>query len=80
MEHKESYFWFLRLSGVAIATSLSRSTQDFLKLLIHMFPYNEVLKVFKSNLISEKALQNTSKYHISGISVKGFGSLQASEI
>ena len=48
MEHQESYFWFLRLSGVAIATSLSGSTRDFLKLSFHMFPYKEILKVFKS--------------------------------
>ena len=47
---KESYFWFPRLSGVTIATSLSGSTRDFLKLSFHMFPYNEILKVFKSNI------------------------------
>ena len=45
---KKSYFWFPRLSGVTIATSLSGSTQDFLKLSFRMFPYNEILKVFKS--------------------------------
>ena len=47
---KKSYFWFPRLSGVTIATSLSRSIQDFLKLSFHMFPYNEILKVFKSKI------------------------------
>ena len=47
---KKSYFWFPRLSGVTIATSLSESTRDFLKLSFRMFPYNEILKVFKSNI------------------------------
>ena len=47
---KKSYFWFPWLSGVSIATSLSRSTRDFLKLSFHMFPYNEILKVFKSKI------------------------------
>ena len=47
---KESYFWFPRLSDVTIATSLSGSTQDFLKLSFHKFPYNEILKVFKSKI------------------------------
>ena len=47
---KKSYFWFLRLSGVTMATSLSGSTQHFLKLLFHMFPYNEILKNFKSKI------------------------------
>ena len=46
---KESYFWFPRLSGVTIATSLSGSTRDFLKLSFHMFSDNESLKIFKSN-------------------------------
>ena len=31
---KKSYLWFPRLSGVTIGTSLSESTQDFLKLLL----------------------------------------------
>ena len=49
------------LSGVTIAMSLSGSTQDFLKLSFHMFPYNEILKVskVKSELIFEKI---TPKY------------------
>ena len=47
---KKSYFWFPRLSGVVIATSLSRITRDFLKLSFHMFLYNEILKVFKSKI------------------------------
>ena len=39
------------LSGVTIVTSLSESTQDFLKLSFHMFPlYNEIFKVFKNNI------------------------------
>ena len=42
---QKSYFWFLRLSGVTIETSLSGGTRDFLKLSFHMFPYNEYLKV-----------------------------------
>ena len=45
---KIRYFWFLRLPGVTIATSLSGSTRDFLKLSFHMFLYNKILKVFKS--------------------------------
>ena len=44
----KSYFWFPRLSGVTIATSFSGSTLDFLKVSFHMFPYNEILKVFTS--------------------------------
>ena len=40
----------LRLSGVTIATSLSGSTPDFLKISFHMFAYNENLKVFKSKI------------------------------
>ena len=47
---KKSYFWLTRLSGVTIATSLSGSTRDFLKLSFHMFPYNRTLKVFKGKL------------------------------
>ena len=47
---KKSYFWFPRLSGVTIATSLSGSTQDFLKLPFHMFPYNEISKIFKGKI------------------------------
>ena len=50
MEHQKSNFWFLRLSGVTIETSLSGSTRDFLKLSFHMFPFNEILKVFKSKI------------------------------
>ena len=50
MEHQKSYFWFPRLSGVTIAMSLSGSTLDFLKLSFHMFPYDEILKVFKSKI------------------------------
>ena len=41
MEQKK-YFWFLRLSGVTIATILSESTEDFLNLSFHMFPYKEI--------------------------------------
>ena len=47
---KTSYFWFPRLCSVAITTSLSGGTRDFLKLLFHMFLYNEILKVFKSKI------------------------------
>ena len=47
MEHQKSYSWFPNLSDVNIAMSLSRSTRDFLKLLFHMFPYSEILKVLK---------------------------------
>ena len=47
---KKSYFWFPGLSGVTMATSLSRGTRDFLKLSFHIFPYNEILKVFKSKV------------------------------
>ena len=52
---KKSYFWFLRLFGVTIATSSSGSARDFLKLSFHTFPYNEIFKVSKvtSNLIFE---------------------------
>ena len=47
---KRSYFWFLRLSNVTMATSLSEGTRDFMKLSFHMFPYNEIYKVFKSKI------------------------------
>ena len=47
---KKNYFWFFRLSGVTIATNLSGNTRDFLKLSFHMFPYNEILKFFKSKI------------------------------
>ena len=47
---KKSYFWFPRLSGVTIATSLSGSTLDFLKLSFDMSPNNGILKVFKSKI------------------------------
>ena len=43
---EKSCFWFPRLSGVTMATSLSGGTRDFLKLSFHMFPYNEILQVF----------------------------------
>ena len=47
---KKRYFWFPRLSSITRATSLSGGTRDFLKLSFHMFPYNEILKVFKSKI------------------------------
>ena len=47
---KKSYFWFCMLSVFTMATSLSGGTRDFLKLSFHMFPYNEILKVFKSKI------------------------------
>ena len=47
---ERSYFWFPRLSGVIIATSLSKSTRDFLKLSFHMFLHNKILKVFKNKI------------------------------
>ena len=74
---RKSYFWFPRLSGVTMATSLSVSTRDFLKLSFNMFPYNEILKVSKVNseLIFEEASQNTSKYQIPRKS-QGFGSYE----
>ena len=50
MEHKKEFFLVPGLFGVTIATSLSGSTRDFLKLSFHMFPYNEILKVFKSKI------------------------------
>ena len=34
---KKSYFWFPGLSGVTIATSLSKSTRDFLKLSFRLY-------------------------------------------
>ena len=47
---KKSNFWFIGLSSVTMATSLSGGTRDFLKLSFHMFPYNEILKAFKSKI------------------------------
>ena len=53
-------FLLLRLSGVTIATSLLRSTQDYLKLLFHMFPvitkFSKFSKV-NSGLISKTSTQ-----------------------
>ena len=66
-----------------MATSLSGGTRDFLKLSFYMFPYNEILIVFKkvkSELICE---ESTSKYpqipNFSGIS-QGVWELRAFEI
>ena len=66
------------LFGVTMATSLSGDTRDFLKLLFHMFPDNEILKVLKSKLSAhlKKAPRNTFKYQISVKSVTGFGSYE----
>ena len=47
---QKSYFLLLRLSGLTMATSFSGSIPDFLKLSFHVFPYNEILKLFKSRL------------------------------
>ena len=58
MEHQKKLFLVPGLSGVTIATSLSGSTREFLKLSFHMFPYNEILKVLKakSDLIFETSI------------------------
>ena len=50
MEHQKSYFWLPRLSGVTMATSLSGSIRDFLKLSLNVLPYNEILKAFRSRI------------------------------
>ena len=50
MDHQNIYFKFPRVSGVTIATNLLRSTRDFLELSFHMFPYNEILKVFEGKI------------------------------
>ena len=34
------------MSGLTIATSLLRTTRDFLNLSFHMFPYSEVSKLY----------------------------------
>ena len=47
---KKIYFWSPGLSRVTIATSLSRSSRDFLKLSFHVFPYNGILKVLESKI------------------------------
>ena len=52
---KKSYFWFPRLSSVIMATSLSGGGgggySRFSEVIIpDMFPYNEILKVFKSKI------------------------------
>ena len=44
------FFWFPRLSGVTMGTSLSGNTRDFLKLSFYMLPYSKILKVFKSKI------------------------------
>ena len=61
---EKRYFLFPRLSSVTIATSLPGSSQDFLKLSFHMFPYNEILKVFESKIWNKypKTPLNT-KFH-----------------
>ena len=70
---KKVIFSSLGYPVLPMATSLTGSTQDFLKLSLHMFPYNEILKVFesKSELIFEIG---TSKYQIWAKSVRGFES------
>ena len=76
---KKSYFWFPRLSSVTKATSLSGGTRDFLKLSFHMFPYNEILKVFKCKIwddIWRKHLKIPPNYQVSTKSVRGFGSYE----
>ena len=50
-EASRDYFWFPRMSGVTIATSLLRSARDFGNLSFHMFPHNEILKVFKCKIL-----------------------------
>ena len=50
IEHRKEFLLLPRLSGVTIATSLLGSTRDFLKLLFHMFLYNEISKVLKSKI------------------------------
>ena len=75
MEHQKSYFWFPRLSGVTIATSLSGSTRDFLKSSFNMFPYNEILKVFKSKVLLDIQIEHPKiplNTKISAKSVRGF--------
>ena len=70
------------LSGVTIATSLSGSTQDFLKLLFHIFPYKEFLKFSKvtSDLIFEISIIRYLKIpNFSQIS-EGVWELRESEI
>ena len=43
---QKSFFWFQHYHG----NEFVRGTRDFLKLSFHMFPYNEILKVFKSKI------------------------------
>ena len=76
---KKSYFCFPRLYGVTIAMSLSGSTRDFLKLPFHMFPYIEILKVFKSKIwlyIWNKQPKILWKCQMSVKRVKRFGSYE----
>ena len=47
---KKVIFGFLSNPGVTIVASLSGSTLDFLKLSFNIFPYSEILKVFKSKI------------------------------
>ena len=70
------------LSGVTIAMSLSGSTQDFLKLSFHMFPYNKIFKVFKvtSDLIFEISTQRYLKIPNFRQISEGIRELRASEI
>ena len=55
MGHQTNLFWLPTMSGVTTATSMLRSTQGFMNLLFHMFPYNEIFKfsTVKSDLIFE---------------------------
>ena len=46
---KRVIFGSLGYPALPWKTSLSEGTRDFLKLSFHMFPYNEILKVFKNN-------------------------------
>ena len=47
---KKVIFGFLGYPVLPYTMSLSGSTRDFLKLSFHMFPYNEILNVFKSKI------------------------------
>ena len=75
---KKSYFWFPRLSGVTMATSLSVMLEIFWSYHFIYFFITKFLKFskVKSELIFEKAPQNTSKYQISAKSVRVFGSYE----
>ena len=68
MDNREkNHFWYPSMSGVIKETNLLRGTKDFLDSLFYIFPYNEILKVYKSKILLDiwnQHTKNTSEHQI----------------